>query len=189
MNKEKIKALFSGKAAAEKRAAKKAEMKWLTLNQANWNIVCVFLLLMSAIWHLEQMIGWLTGDTLMNLYNVSPLLADAIVKCPDILFHSTYYAFVVSLGCTIFVGYMIFRALFEKDSAQDALSPVLVVSAIFPWVFPIIHIVADIAGTALKIRSTMMFDVFQLGIEMAPLCIITVVSLLLLWLNKNIDNL
>lgn len=189
MNKEKIKALFSRKAAAEKRAAKKAEMKWLTLNQTNWNIVCVFLLLMSAIWHMEQMVGWLTGETLTNLYNVSPLLADAIVKCPDILFHSTYYAFAASVGCTIFVGYMIFKALFEKDTAQDALSPVLVVSAIFPWIFPVIHIVADIAATALKVRSTMMFDVFQLGISMAPLCIISVVSLLLLWLNKNIDNL
>jgi len=189
MNKEKIKALFSRKAAAEKREAKKAEMKWLTLNQANWNIVCMFLLLMSAVWYLEQTLGFLNGKTLQSLYNVPPLLAQAIVACPDMLFHATYYAFVLSLGCTVFVGYMIFRALFEKDSAQDALNPVLLVSAIFPWVFPITHVVTDIAGTAFKIRSTIMFDVFQLGIDMSTLIIISVVSLLLLWLNKNIDNL
>lgn len=189
MNKEKIKALFSRKAAAEKRAAKKAEMKWLTLNQTNWNIVCVFLLLMSAVWHLEQLTGWLNGETLMNLYKVPQQVAEAIVVCPDILFYSTYVCLVISLGCTVFVGYMIFRALFDKDSAQDALNPVLLVSAVFPWVFPIVHVIADVAGTAMKVRSTMMFDVFQLGIDVFPLCIITVVSLALLWLNKNIDNL
>ena len=189
MNKEKIKALFSRKAAAEKRAAKKAEMKWLTLNQTNWNIVCVFLLLVSVIWHLEQTIGWLNGDTLINLYRVNALLAGDIAESPDMLFFSTYFAFVISLGCTVFVGYMIFRALFEKDSAQDALTPVLWVSAVTPWVFPTIFIIADIAATAMKVRSTMMFDVFQLGIDMFSLIIVSVCSLALVWLNKNIDNL
>lgn len=189
MNKEKIKALFSRKEAAKKRAAKKANMQWHNLNQANWNIVSIFLLLITAVWHLQNLLGWLNGKTLTSLYGVNELLADAIAKSPNILFHSTYYCLVISLGVTAYVLYMIYRALFDKDTAQDALTPVLYTSIVFPWVFPTVHIIADLVATAMQLRTTMMFDVFQLNIDLLPTCAITIISLLLVWLNKNIDNL
>ena len=189
MNKEKIKALFSRKEAAKRRAEKKANMQWRTLNQANWNIVCIFLLLLTAVWHLQNLLGWLNGNTLVELYGINELLADAISKSPDILFHATYYTAVISLGVTVFVLYMIYRTLFDKDTAQDALTPVLYTSAVFPWVFPTVHIITDVVGTAMRVRTTMMFDVFQLNMDMLPACAITIISVLLVWLNKNIDNL
>lgn len=189
MNKEKIKALFSRKEAAKRRAEKKANMQWRNLNQANWNTVSIILLVVTAIWHLQNLLGWLNGKTLVQLYGVNELLADAIAKSPDILFNTTYYCLVISLGVTAFVLYMIYRALFDKDTAQDALTPVLYSSIVFPWVFPTVHIVADMVATAKQVRTTMMFDVFQLNMDMLPTCAITIISLLLVWLNKNIDNL
>lgn len=189
MNKEKIKALFSRKEAAKRRADKNANMQWRNLNQSNWNIVCIFLLLATAIWHLQNLLGWLNGKTLVQLYGIDTLLADTIAKSPDILFHATYYTAVISLGVTVYVLYMIYRTLFDKDTAQDALTPVLLISSIFPWVFPTVHIIVDMVATAMRVRTTMMFDVFQLNMDMLPTCAITIISLLLFWLNKNIDNL
>lgn len=189
MNKNKIFALFSRKAAAERRAAKREKMEWLTLNQENWNIISMFLLLLTALWNLQNVIGWLNCESLTRLYGVNSLLADAVAKCPDIVFYSTYITFAISIAVLVFTGYMIFKAIFNKCSAQDALNPVLISSMCYCWIFPVVHIVVDIAATALQVRSTMGFDFFQMEINALPICVITIVSALLLWLNKNIDNL
>ena len=184
MNKDSIFKKFKIKKAAK--PAKKV-YRVPTPNVEIWNSFALLILVATACWHLIGVSGWMSGKALVDLYGVNEVLATAIGRDPSILFNATYYAMAVSvimLGITLVMLYLF---LFDERDAYDSLKIVLPCSIITTWSFPIIHAATDLAATAQNIRDTSGFDVFQLGIDMTPMVVITAVCIVLMWLNKRIN--
>lgn len=184
MKKDSIFAKFKIKKAA--RPAKKV-YRVPTPNIDLWNCFALLILIATACWHLIGVSGWMSGKALVDLYGVDEVLASAIGACPDILFNATYYAMALSVGMLILTVVMLYLFLFDERDAYDSLKIVLPCSIITTWAFPIIHAATDLAATAMNTRDTTGFDVFQLGIDMTPMLVITAVCLVLMWLNKRIN--
>lgn len=159
-----------------------------TIDPNIWDTIVTVILLTSAVWHLQHFIGWFTGDVLMELYHIENALAKAIVDCPYILFYATYIAAGFSGVFLIGILYFLYAMLTGKMDADEALTPTMLFNLSTIWLFPIIHAVADLTATTLKVRDTSGFDVFQLGIDMIPMVIISAVCCLILWVGNKIRS-
>lgn len=143
----------------------------------------MILMVVTVFWHIDAVAGWLNGTTLTKHFGINTVLADAIAKCPDILFHSTYYALAVSLISLVVTAILLYNYIVDKMECFDVLRISMIIMIISVWAFPFIHGVADLAATALQIRDTSNFDVFQLGIAGWPLIVVTAICSVVLWLN------
>ena len=184
MNKDSIFNKFKIKKSAK---PKKKVQRIPTPNMDIWNCFALLILAATTCWHLIGVSGWLSGQALVDYYGVSQVLADAIGNDPSILFGATYYAFALSLimfGITIVMLYLF---IFDERDAYDSLKIVLPCSIITTWAFPIIYAATDLAATAQNTRDTTGFDVFQLGIDMSPMFVISGVCIFLMWLNKRVN--
>lgn len=165
------------------------EDKTYVLNIDLWNTVTIILLLAMLFLHGKSIVGWLDGTTMVSQFGMDSVLATAIARCPDLLFHATYYSLALSAIMLVVTFVMLYRFLCDKTDSYDALSVSVICSIVTTWAFPFIHAILDLGATALNIRDTSGFDVGQLGIDLQPMIIITVVYFVILWLNKRVDNL
>ena len=183
----KFKGLLKNKRTKTTKARKVKVVKTYIPNGDTWNVIATILLVATLAWQFKGIIGWLTGATMVDVFGMSPVLATAIVKCPDILFYSTYFALGVSVIAFIVTAFVTHRFVCDEMDGCDALNTAVIGSMVTLWAFPVIHGCADLLATATKIRDTSGFDVFQLGIDIWPLLISTAVCVVIAALNKRVD--
>lgn len=152
-----------------------------------WSTIVAIILLVSAVWHLENLIGWFTGDVLANLYGMEANLAEAIAACPYILFYATYVAAFFSAAFLVIVLVLLYMMITGRLDETDVLTPTMLCTIVSIWLFPIAHVVADLIATVAKVRDTSGFDVFQLGIDMIPMLAITAVCCFVIIAGKRIN--
>ena len=155
-------------------------------NARLWSIITTLLLIMTLFWHVQAVSGWLNGKTMVEWYGMDTVLADAIAACPDILFYSTYFAMGVSVIMLVITAVVLYRYVVDEMEGYDALNITTICSLIAVWAFPIIHVAADLTASALQIRDTSGFDVFQLDIAGLPLLVISAVCVAVLWVNRSV---
>lgn len=172
---------------------KKKEPKIIIPNANVWNIVTAIILFFCAVWLLNGTAGWLNGSTMVNWYGMSPVLADTIMKGPDILFFATYLALGVSVILLAIVIWCVYRYFIDEMEGYTALLIVMICAIAAIWAFPFIHVFTDLFATAVQIadgeavaRDTRAFDVFQLGIDILPLLVKSAVCCLVLWINRRV---
>lgn len=157
-------------------------------NKQLWGTVTVIILIMTLLWHLEAVVGWLNGTTMVKQYGVDTVLANAIAQCPDILFYATYVALGFSLIMLAVTAWVLYRYMVEEMEFGKALNISTICAMATVWAFPVIHAVTDLAATAMVVRDTTGFDVFQLGIDAWPMLVTTAVCAVVLWVNKRVNT-
>ena len=168
---------------------KKHIKKILVPNPESWRIVTIAVMLLALLRLFESVCGWLNGNTMVTQYGIDPILADAIVKCPDLLFYATYVTLGLSLIFLFVVGRMFVLYISDECEASTALNVTLGCSIAAAWSFPVVHVVTDLAATGFNLRDTTGLDAFQLGTDTWPLIVITLVCVVLLVINKRVSKL
>lgn len=185
----KIKTKFSRKKTDQQQKAMKKVKEIMVPTHENWRTFTIAILLMSVLWHLQAVCGWLNGNTMVEHYGISSVLAEAIVRCPDLVFYATYISLALSILMLVIIGRMFVRFICDEVEASTALNVTLGCSIGTAWSFPVIHVVVDMIATGLNIRDTTGMDAFQLGIDIWPLIVITVVCIVLLMVNRRVERL
>lgn len=150
-----------------------------------WGAVTIVLLLMTLFWHIQNTVGWLNGTIMTDLYGIDANLANAISQCPDILFYTTHITLAISLVMLGVTGWVLYRYVVEEMDSHKALNITAICAMVTVWIFPITHAFADLTATAMVVRDTSGFDVFQLGIDAGPMVVISAVCAVVLWVNKR----
>ena len=185
----KLKAKFSKKNTAKAQKVKNHTKNVLVPSPESWRVVTIAILLMALLRLLESVCGWLNGSTLVSQYGMDPVLVDAIVACPDLLFYATYVTLGLSIIFLVVVGWMFVYYICDEVEGSTALNVTLGCSIAAAWSFPVIHVITDLTATGFNLRDTGNLDAFKLGVDMWPLVVITVVCVVLLIVNKRVSKL
>lgn len=167
----------------------KKEKEILVPSVEKWTMVTFSILLLNLLWHLQMVAGWFNGATLIDQYGMEPILVEAMNRCPDLFFYSTY----ISAGiCLVMLGIAVWMFIYyitDKIEGYIALNVAVGCAIGTAWTFPVVGFVADLFATAINLRDTSGLDVFQLGIDGWPLIVITGVCVAVLLINDRIEKL
>lgn len=161
----------------------------LVPDQEPWRVCTIIVLVLAVLWHLKMVCGWLNGATLVDQYGIDPILVDAILKCPDLIFYTTYISLALSLAMLVIILVQFVRYICGVQDSHTALDVTMYCSIATAWSFPVIHVIADLAATGFNTRDTTGLDAFQLGTDGWPMIVISLVCFGLLMYNKRVSKL
>lgn len=156
-----------------------------------WEKISFVLIGVMIALQLAYAVTMFLGIGLTLLYGIGGVFLETALLCPDMILYGHYSTAGV---CALLAGLSAFamvKSIKNKDNLTASLHTVSVYQIVAVWAFPVINILTDMVVTSIKVdgkqlRSSHAFDLFDMGINVVVPLIITVVALIIIYVNNRL---
>lgn len=153
-----------------------------------WYRAALVIVAVIVAFYLVLIAGWFTGHTLEYFYGVDGLLLEHAMETPDLILYMPTFGIICFAIMALLGVLTIVSARKEKEYSFDRVRQYMGLVIISFWTVPVYHAVADLALTAFEYRSLIGFDVFDMGLNIWPCLITTVVGFVILLVNGKLGE-
>ena len=153
-----------------------------------WYRVAIGILAVIVAFYLIGIVGWFTGHTLNLFYGLDGLFFEHAMETSDLILYMDTYG-IICFAIMALLGLLtIYSARKEKEYAFDRVRQYMGLFIISFWTVPLYHAIADLALTAATVRSLVGFDVFDMGLNIWPSLIASLVGFGVLMVNGKLGE-
>ena len=156
-----------------------------------WEKISFVLIGLMIALQLAYAVTMAMGVGLTLMFGIEgPFLQSALI-CPDMILYSHYSTAGVCAALAVVTAFMLVYAIKNNDKLAQALHIASFCQCIAVWTFPVLNILTDMVVTSIKkdgaqLRPTNAYDLFDMGITLLPSVIITIVALVIIYVNNRL---
>lgn len=153
-----------------------------------WYRVTLVIMVLTAVCYGVALVGWITSHTASLFFGIEGLFLEDAMQTPYLWLYLNYFGIV---SCALVAGlavYYIFVSLSDKESAFLKIRSLmgLVIGSV--WAVPLFHGIADLAATAMRVRTILSYDIFDLGMNFIPSLVVTALALVIIFINSKLGE-
>lgn len=156
-----------------------------------WEKISFILIGVMIALQLAYTVTMALGVGLTMMYGIGGIFLETALICPDMLLYSHYSTAGACAILAAITAISLVRAIKDTDKLAPALHTAASMQIIAAWAFPVINILTDMIVTSIKVdgvqlRSSGAYDLFDMGITIWPAVIISVVALVIMYVNNRL---
>lgn len=156
-----------------------------------WEKISFILIGLMLALQIAYAVTMALGVGLTMLYGIDGLFLEAAMTCPDMILYSHYTSAGICVVLALVTALGLVRSIKDKEKLAPALHTAAFTQILAAWTFPAVNILTDLIITSIKVngtqlRSSSAYDLFDMGITIIPGVIITVVALVVIYVNNRL---
>ena len=153
-----------------------------------WYRVVLGIMALTAVCYVLALVGWFTGHTATLFFGIDGLFLEDVTQTPYLWLYLNYFGILVSAAVVVLSVWQALSCKYDKESAFLKIRTVMgcVIGSI--WAIPLYHVIADMIVVAQRTRNPLSYDIFDFGINILPALIVTVLAVLVLFVNSKLGD-
>ena len=153
-----------------------------------WYRVVLGIMALCAVCYALALVGWITGHTATLFFGIDGLFLEDAMQTPFLWLYINYFGIAVSALMVILPVFQILACRLDKESAFLKIRTLMGGVICSVWFVPLFHVIVDMIMVAMRIRTTLSYDVFDLGISIVPSVIVTALAIVVMIVNGKLGD-
>ena len=153
-----------------------------------WYRVVLGIMALSALCYAVALVGWITGHTANLFYGIDGLFLEDAMQTPFLWLYINYFGMASCALMVILPIFQIVACRLDKESAFLKIRTLMGCAIASVWAVPLYHVIADMIVVAMRVRTTLSYDIFDFGMTFVPSLIVTALALVVMFVNGKLGE-